>query len=85
MQDLLSAGAKGQEKPFEALGYRQALAHLRGEITLDQAIESTWIATCQYAKRQRTWFRRDPEIVWLNGFGDSPQALDQARKAYTNK
>ncbi len=70
VQGLLAAGATGNEKPFEALGYKQALLHLRGALTLEQAIESTIVETRQYAKRQRTWFRRDPEIRWLRGFGD---------------
>ncbi len=73
VQGLLAAGASGSEKPFEALGYKQALLHLRGAITLEQAVESTIIETRQYAKRQRTWFRRDPEIRWLHGFGDDAE------------
>jgi tRNA dimethylallyltransferase len=66
---LLAGGLTGQEKPFESLGYQQALAYLRGETTLPAAIESTEIETRQYAKRQRTWFRRDSRIRWLGGFG----------------
>ena len=81
VRGLLAAGATGDEKPFEALGYKQALRHLRGEITLEQAIESTIVETRQYAKRQRTWFRRDPDIRWLSGFGDNPEILAQATQA----
>lgn len=77
---LLASGLTGQEKPFESLGYKQALRHLRGEITLEQAIESTQIETRQYAKRQWTWFRRDASVHWLQGFGDSPPILDQSRE-----
>lgn len=72
VRGLLTAGLTGDEKPFEALGYRQAAAHLRGEMSVDEAIESTEIGTRQYAKRQRTWFRRDSRIQWLNGFGTDP-------------
>ena len=75
MRGLLAGGATGDEKPFEALGYKQAVMHLRGEITLAQAVESTIIETRQYAKRQRTWFRRDAEIKWLAGFGDEADCL----------
>jgi tRNA dimethylallyltransferase len=78
VRDLLAAGATGNEKPFEALGYKQALLHLRGALTLEQAVESTIIETRQYAKRQRTWFRRDPEIHWLGGFGDDEKIIAQA-------
>ena len=75
VQGLLDSGATGDEKPFEALGYKQALLHLRGAMTLEQAVESTVIETRQYAKRQRTWFRRDAEIKWLSGFGDEVDCL----------
>jgi tRNA dimethylallyltransferase len=48
------------------------LAHIRGEITLDRAIYLTQLDTRHYAKRQWTWFRRDPEMKWLHGFGNDP-------------
>jgi tRNA dimethylallyltransferase len=78
VRTLLAQGATGAEKPFESLGYKQALRHLRGELTLEQAIASTQLETRQYAKRQWTWFRRDPEIFWIAGFGDDPAALAEA-------
>ena len=78
VRGLLAAGCTGDEKPFESLGYNQAIRHLRGEVGLEEAIESTFIETRQYAKRQRTWFRRDAEIHWLPLFGDDPQALPSA-------
>jgi tRNA dimethylallyltransferase len=81
IQSLLAGGATGSEKPFEALGYKQALLHWRGALTQEQAIESTIVETRQYAKRQRTWFRRDPEIRWLSGFGEDAEILAQASQA----
>jgi tRNA dimethylallyltransferase len=84
VQGLLAQGATGDEKPFEALGYKQALLHMRGTLTLEQAMESTIVETRQYAKRQRTWFRRDPEIRWLQGFGDDAEILAQATQADFN-
>jgi tRNA dimethylallyltransferase len=78
VRSLLAHGATGDEKPFESLGYRQAIEYIRGEITLEQAILSTQTGTRQYAKRQWTWFRRDPEIHWLTGFGDQPDVVRQA-------
>lgn len=71
VRERLAQGATGEEKPFEALGYKQALAVIRGKLSLEEAIESTQLETRQYAKRQLTWFRRDPEMRWLAGFGDS--------------
>ncbi len=84
VQGLLALGSTGNEKPFEALGYKQALMHLRGALTLEQAVESTIIETRQYAKRQRTWFRRDPEIRWFAGFGDDAEIIAQATQADIN-
>ena len=84
VEGLLAQGATGNEKTFEALGYKQALLHLRGVLTLEQAVESTIIETRQYAKRQRTWFRRDPEIRWLQGFGDDTEILAQATQTDIN-
>lgn len=78
VRGLLAGGLTGDEKPFESLGYKQALAHLRGEMTLAAAIESTEIETRQYAKRQQTWFRRDPRIRWLRGFGNDPEVRREA-------
>jgi tRNA dimethylallyltransferase len=66
----LLSDCTGEEKPFESLGYRQALEVVRGTLTVEQAIQSTQLATRQYAKRQMTWFRRDPQMVWLEGFGE---------------
>ena len=78
VRGLLAGGATGSEKPFEALGYKQVLLYLRGAATLEQAVESTIVETRQYAKRQRTWFRRDPDIRWLQGFGDDAKIVANA-------
>ena len=48
-----------------ALGYRQVLAHLAGELTSEQAKEATVVATRKFARRQDAWFRKDPRIRWL--------------------
>jgi tRNA dimethylallyltransferase len=77
VQSLLAHGCTGSEKPFESLGYKQALEYVRGSATLEQAIASTQLETRQYAKRQLTWFRRDPDVHWLPGFGDSPTVIEQ--------
>ena len=83
VRGLLAAGATGREKPFESLGYKQALQYIRGQGQLIEAIESTQIETRQYAKRQWTWFRREPEIRWLNGFGDDPGIVRLALQLVT--
>jgi tRNA dimethylallyltransferase len=65
----------------KALGYSQALAHLDGTLTAEQAIEDTIVATRKFARRQESWFRPDPRIVWLPwGATDLvPQALEVLR------
>lgn len=57
--------------PLNSLGYKQAAAFLRNEVTREQAIQAARQAHRNYAKRQMTWFRREPEVKWFNGFGDS--------------
>jgi tRNA dimethylallyltransferase len=64
-------------KPLIALGYRQASAALRGELTIEEALQRTQLATRQYAKRQMTWFRREPDVTWFRGFGDEPEIQSQ--------
>lgn len=59
------------------MGYREALLHLGGKATLDQAVELTTIAQRQYARRQRNWFRGEPQWKWLEGEGALEQASAQ--------
>ena len=70
---LLDAGIPPEAKPFESLGYKEALAFIQGRMSRDQAIELTVTGTRQYAKRQVTWFRRESGVVWLDGFGQDPE------------
>ena len=64
--------------PLESLGYKQAKAFLRGEITREQAIVAAQQGHRNYAKRQMTWFRREPDVTWLQGFGDDSAVIKQA-------
>jgi tRNA dimethylallyltransferase len=59
--------------PLSSLGYKQAVQFLRGELTREQALQAAQQAHRNYAKRQMTWFRREPEVQWLRGFGDDVQ------------
>jgi tRNA dimethylallyltransferase len=65
-------------RPLASLGYKQAVQLLRGELTQEQAIQAAQQAHRNYAKRQMTWFRREPEVQWLKGFGDDPQIQQEA-------
>ncbi len=62
---LHAAGYGPGLRPLRAIGYREAGALLAGQLTRAEALESAWIATRRYAKRQRTWFRAEPALEWL--------------------
>jgi tRNA dimethylallyltransferase len=64
--------------PLSSLGYKQAVQVLRGQIDRGTAVQATQQAHRNYAKRQMTWFRREPEVVWLDGFGDEPEVQQRA-------
>jgi tRNA dimethylallyltransferase len=74
---ILAAGVSPGAKPFESLGYKQALAVVLGEMSLERAIASAQMETRRYAKRQMTWFRREPGVTWFRGFGDCPDVRRQ--------
>jgi tRNA dimethylallyltransferase len=65
-------------RPLTSLGYKQAVQLLRGELTREQAVQAAQQAHRNYAKRQMTWFRREPEVTWLKGFGDDLKIQQQA-------
>jgi tRNA dimethylallyltransferase len=63
----------GPVKALDSLGYRQALRVLRESWSSDEAIAAAQQGHRNYAKRQLTWFRREPEVHWLESFGDEPE------------
>jgi tRNA dimethylallyltransferase len=63
---LAASGLRDGRTASRALGYQQLLRYLDGEWTLDQAREETIKATRRFARRQESWFRRDPRIRWLD-------------------
>lgn len=81
-QDLLEKyGAAA--RPLASLGYKEAIQFLRGEVTREQALQAAQQAHRNYAKRQMTWFRREPGVKWLDGFGDDAQ-VQQAAAAWVS-
>jgi len=78
---LLAAGYGSELRPMSGHGYGEAMRHLAGEWSLDEAIEVTARRTRQYSKRQLTWLRRDPRIMWIAA-GDRPaDDADLVRRA----
>lgn len=74
---ILALGFPPTSKPLGSHGYRQALQVLRGELSLSEAVYHAQRNTRRYAKRQWTWFRREPDTVWVKGFG-TEAATEQA-------
>lgn len=72
---LISSGVAKDAKPFQFIGYSQLRDHLASRLTKEDAIHQIQQATRQFAKRQITWFRKEPEVHWLSGFGDDPEIV----------
>ena len=68
------------ERLLETIGYKQAVQLLRGELDLKQAIAAVQQAHRNYAKRQMTWFRREPDVEWISGFGDEVGVIERAAR-----
>ncbi len=71
-------GERKNITPLDSLGYKQASQFLRGELTREQALAATQQAHRNYAKRQITWFRREPDVMWLAGFGEDAAVAKEA-------
>ena len=69
VKNLLEKGVPAESNALGAHGYRRVVEYLRGERTLESAIEQTKLDVRHYAKRQLTWFRREENVIWLEGFG----------------
>jgi tRNA dimethylallyltransferase len=68
----------GPQRSLQALGYAEACAVLAGETSESEAIARAQQGHRNYAKRQGTWFRREPEFQWLAGFGDNAEVVSSA-------
>jgi tRNA dimethylallyltransferase len=75
---MLSGGLIEDAKPFGFIGYRELRAVLHGRLKMEEAREAIEQATRRYAKRQMTWFRREPGVHGCEGFGDDPLVQAQA-------
>jgi len=70
----------GPVKALDSLGYRQAVAVLGGKLSYEAGVEAAQQGHRNYAKRQMTWFRREPEVRWLEGFGDEAEIFGAAEE-----
>lgn len=71
VRGLNDYGLRESKTAAVAIGYAQALGQLDGELTQDEAIASTVQLTQRYARRQVSWFKRDPRINWLDGLDET--------------
>ncbi|QOR48418.1 tRNA (adenosine(37)-N6)-dimethylallyltransferase MiaA [Trueperella pecoris] len=78
---LIARGLRDGETARKATGYAEAIAVIDGKMSVGEAIESVAFATRRLAKKQRTWFGRDPRIAWIDieGRADLPKAVQRAR------
>lgn len=75
VRGLLDRGFRRGITAPQAIGYKEIVAALDGRCTMDEAISSIKVSTCRYAKRQRTWFRKDSRIHWLCADSGDTEAL----------
>ena len=78
VEELITKGLLEGKTARAALGYAQVISALAGEITMDEAISQTKLATRQYIRRQETWFRRDRRITWLEPDSDRLATIEKA-------
>jgi len=74
---ILARGYAPESKPFESIGYKQALQAIRGELSPKDALFYARRDTRRYAKRQMTWFRQDKGMEIFTGFGDDPAVIEE--------
>jgi len=72
-------------RPLNSLGYKQVLQFLNEEFDRESAVSAVQQAHRNYAKRQMTWFRREPDVHWIQGFGDQLSAIQQAVAIVENR
>jgi len=80
VRGLMHSGLSEDAKPFDFIGYREIRTVVRNDMKLDEARSAIQQATRRYAKRQLTWFRKEPGVQWLAGFGDDVRIQSEAAK-----
>jgi len=80
VRGLLARGVPAASSALGAHGYRRVVEYLRGERTLESAVEQTRFDVRHYAKRQLTWFRREPGVEWVEGFGEDPRVQEEVAR-----
>jgi tRNA dimethylallyltransferase len=84
VRGLHTAGWDTRLRPLRAIGYREVAELLAGRLDEPTARERIWIATRRYAKRQRTWFRAEPGLEWIDA-EPRERALERALVAFSSR
>jgi tRNA dimethylallyltransferase len=80
VRELLERGVPADSSALGAHGYRRVVEYLRGRRTLESAVEQTKLDVRHYAKRQLTWFRREPGVEWVEGFGEDTRVQEEVAR-----
>jgi len=78
IRNLIARGVPADAKPFQFIGYSELRAGLEDRLAEQAAVQQIQQATRRFAKRQITWFRKEPAVHWLTGFGDEPAVMAAA-------
>ena len=79
-ENLLKKGYSTELKPLKSIGYRHAIDYLENRMNYDQSVELLQRDTRRYAKRQITWFKADPEMLWYTP--DNIDEINQKTKKF---
>ena len=85
VRSLVDAGFGGWLTSTQAIGYAELARHLRGEMTLEDAVEATVKRTTNLARRQMAWFRRDPRIRWFDVDERGPMSAFEPIRAFLSR
>jgi tRNA dimethylallyltransferase len=85
VRSLIDSGLPASAKAFQFIGYSQWRDYLTGNLKKDEALHQIRQATRRFAKRQLTWFRPEPRVHWLPGFGDDTAIVREASNLCAEK
>ena len=85
VRSLVDAGFGGWLTSTQAIGYAELARHLRGEMTLEDAVQATIKRTTNLARRQMAWFRRDPRIRWFDVDERGPMSAFEPIRAFLSR
>ena len=83
VESLIASGIPPSAKAFQAHGYRRVVEYLAGKRTREDALNQMKVDTRHYAKRQLSWWRSWPGVIWIDRFGDDAHTFEEASLALT--